>query len=63
MVTTVLTLKKCVVTFKLMEEGTPILGMVSVVGTTEEGSIDPVHEVMKLRQECEEIRLIFLRTC
>ncbi|KJG09489.1 decarboxylase [Photobacterium kishitanii] len=42
------------VTFKLMEEGTPILGMVSVVGTTEEGSIDPVHEVMKLRQECEE---------
>lgn len=42
------------VTFKLMEEGTPILGMVSVVGTTEEGSIDAVHEVIKLRKECEE---------
>lgn len=42
------------ITFQLMEEGTPILGMVSVVGTTEEGSIDAVHEVMKLRKECEE---------
>ncbi|WEM44697.1 pyridoxal-dependent decarboxylase (plasmid) [Photobacterium sp. DA100] len=42
------------ITFKLMEEGTPILGMVSVVGTTEEGSVDAVHEVMKLRKECEE---------
>lgn len=42
------------VTFKLMDEGIPILGMVSVVGTTEEGSVDSVHEVIKLRQECEE---------
>ena len=41
-------------TFRLMEEGIPILGMVSVVGTTEEGSVDAVHEVVKLRQECEE---------
>lgn len=40
-------------TFRLMEEGIPILGMVSVVGTTEEGSVDAVHEVVKLRQECE----------
>ncbi len=41
-------------TLRLMEEGTPILGMVSVVGTTEEGSVDAVHEVLKLREECEE---------
>ncbi|MEN9659961.1 MAG: hypothetical protein RL571_3426 [Pseudomonadota bacterium] len=42
------------ITFKLIEEGTPILGMVAVVGTTEEGSIDHVDEVIKLRRECEE---------
>ena len=41
------------ITFKLIEEGTPILGMVAVVGTTEEGSIDHVDEVIKLRRECE----------
>ncbi|NHQ88266.1 tyrosine decarboxylase [Iodobacter sp. HSC-16F04] len=42
------------ITFKLIEEGTPVLGMVAVVGTTEEGSIDHVDEVIKLRRECEE---------
>ena len=42
------------VTFKLIEEGTPILGMVSVVGSTEEGAIDSVDAVIQLRKECEE---------
>ncbi|GGY11567.1 pyridoxal phosphate-dependent decarboxylase family protein [Paludibacterium paludis] len=42
------------ITFRLIEEGTPILGMVSVVGSTEEGSIDHVDEVIRLREECEE---------
>lgn len=41
------------ITFKLIEEGTPILGMVSVVGSTEEGAIDHVDEVVRLRKECE----------
>lgn len=41
------------IVFNLIKEETPILGMVSVVGTTEEGSIDAVHEVMQLRAECE----------
>ncbi|PJE77662.1 L-2,4-diaminobutyrate decarboxylase [invertebrate metagenome] len=42
------------ITFKLMKEGTPILAVVSVVGTTEEGSIDAVDEVIQMRKECEE---------
>lgn len=41
------------ITFKLIEDGTPILGMVSVVGSTEEGAIDHVDEVIRLRKECE----------
>lgn len=41
-------------TFKLIEAGTPILGMVSVVGSTEEGAVDSVDAVVQLRRECEE---------
>jgi tyrosine decarboxylase len=33
---------------------TPILGVVSVVGTTEEGAVDEVHEVVSLRKRYEE---------
>jgi len=36
---------------RLADERTPILAVVAVVGTTEEGAIDPVHEVVRLRQE------------
>jgi len=36
---------------RLAAEHTPILAVVAVVGTTEEGAIDPVHEVVRLRQE------------
>jgi len=38
----------------LAAEEIPILGVVSVVGTTEEGAIDEVHNVAALRRECEE---------
>ncbi len=31
----------------------PILGVVAVVGTTEEGAVDEVHEIVRLRQEYE----------
>lgn len=41
------------IVFELIEQGSPILAVVSVVGTTEEGSIDRVDEVIKLRAECE----------
>ena len=38
---------------RLIEEGTPILAVITVVGTTEEGAIDPVHEVLAIRDNCE----------
>jgi glutamate/tyrosine decarboxylase-like PLP-dependent enzyme len=38
----------------LAAEETPVLGVVSVVGTTEEGAIDEVHQVAELRRQCEE---------
>jgi tyrosine decarboxylase len=39
---------------ELIHEGTPILAVVTVVGTTEEGAVDPVHEICAYRRECEE---------
>jgi len=38
---------------QLIAEGTPILAVITVVGTTEEGAIDPVHEVLAIRDACE----------
>ena len=37
----------------LVREGTPILAVVPTAGTTEEGAVDPVHEVVRLRDEYE----------
>ena len=38
---------------ELIAAGTPILAVVTVVGTTEEGSVDPVNEVIALRDHVE----------
>ncbi|HAH07491.1 MAG TPA: tyrosine decarboxylase [Elusimicrobia bacterium] len=38
----------------LIQAREPILAVVAVVGSTEEGAVDPVHEVVRLRRECEE---------
>ncbi len=38
----------------LIAEGTPILAVVTVVGTTEEGAVDPVDQVVQLRRDCEQ---------
>ena len=38
---------------KIISEKTPILGVVAVAGTTEEGAIDEVHEIVRLREEYE----------
>ena len=38
---------------KIVSEKTPILGVVAVAGTTEEGAIDEVHKIVKLREEYE----------
>ena len=37
----------------LIAERTPILAVIPVVGTTEEGAVDEVHKVLKLRRQCE----------
>jgi len=44
---------------KLVEQKIPVLGVVSVVGTTEEGAVDEVHEVVKLRKEYEKKGISF----
>ncbi|MCA9792863.1 MAG: tyrosine decarboxylase, partial [Candidatus Eremiobacteraeota bacterium] len=38
---------------RMVQDGTPILGVVAVVGTTEVGAVDPVHEIVALRQQLE----------
>ena len=38
---------------KLVSDKTPVLGVVTVVGTTEEGAVDEVHKIVKLRDEYE----------
>ncbi len=37
----------------LIKDEKPILGVVAVVGTTEEGAVDEVHEIVKLREKYE----------
>jgi tyrosine decarboxylase len=44
---------------KFVSEKTPILGVVTVVGTTEEGAVDEVHEIVKLREEYEKEGISF----
>ncbi|MCD6568020.1 MAG: tyrosine decarboxylase [Dehalococcoidia bacterium] len=44
-------LKECI--DRLVAEKTPILGVVAVVGTTEEGAVDEVHEIVRLREKYE----------
>ncbi|MCP3942815.1 MAG: hypothetical protein GY710_15200 [Desulfobacteraceae bacterium] len=44
---------------KLLKEKTPVLALVSVIGTTEEGAIDEVHEVVKIRREFDQRGLSF----
>ena len=43
----------------LVEERTPILGVVAVTGTTEEGAVDEVHRVVALRKEYEKSGISF----
>lgn len=38
---------------------TPILAVIPSVGITEEGAVDPVHEVLALREDYEERRISF----
>lgn len=36
-----------------VSEGSPVLAVIGVVGTTEEGAVDPVHEIVALREQFE----------
>jgi glutamate/tyrosine decarboxylase-like PLP-dependent enzyme len=50
-------LKQCI------EERQPVLGVVSIVGTTEEGAIDPLHEIEAVRDEGADDGLTFWHHC
>ncbi len=39
---------------KCIKEGTPIIAVVVIMGTTEEGAVDPLHEVVAFRTRMEE---------
>lgn len=40
---------------RLVETRTPVLAVIAVVGTTEEGAVDEVHEIVRLR-DCYEVQ-------
>lgn len=44
---------------ELISNKIPVMGVVSVVGTTEEGAVDEVYEVIKLREEYEKKGISF----
>ena len=46
-----------------IEERQPVLGVISIVGTTEEGAIDPLHEIESIRDEMSDQGLTFWHHC
>jgi len=46
-----------------MENEQPVLGVVSIVGTTEEGAIDPLHEIEAVRTNAQQGGLTFWHHC
>lgn len=46
-------LKKLKKTILGLRENQPILAMIGILGTTEEGAIDPIHEMLAMRKEIE----------
>jgi tyrosine decarboxylase len=43
----------------LTDENTPILAVIAVAGTTEEGAVDEVHNIVELRSACEKQSISF----
>jgi len=41
---------------QIIESETPVLAVIPIIGTTEEGIIDPLHDLLKLREETEIIQ-------
>lgn len=48
---------------RCLEERIPVYAVVSVVGSTEEGAVDPVHEIAALKDEFEGRGLTFVHHC
>jgi len=46
-----------------IENEQPVLGVVSIAGTTEEGAIDPLHEIEAVREEVADDGLTFWHHC
>jgi len=46
-----------------IENEQPVLGVISIVGTTEEGAIDPLHEIEAVRTEARQDGLTFWHHC
>ncbi len=44
---------------RLISDGIPILGVVAVVGTTEEGAVDDIHEIVRLRNHFQKKGVTF----
>ncbi|WP_251964935.1 pyridoxal phosphate-dependent decarboxylase family protein [Salinibacter ruber] len=49
--------------YECIENRQPVLGVVSIVGTTEEGAIDPLHEIEAVRREVGDDGLTFWHHC
>ncbi len=46
-----------------IEDRQPVLGIISIVGTTEEGAIDPLHEIESVRDEMQQKGLTLWHHC
>ncbi len=44
---------------ELAKKRIPILALIGVVGSTEEGAVDEIHDIIKLRQQCEKQGIAF----
>lgn len=44
---------------KCLSEGQPVMEVVAVIGTTEESSVDPLHDILEIREEYRQLGMEF----